>query len=56
MAEAVAGAISYIASGTYVYGAAAYMGYAYAIVLAAPATHADHMHKRAARAQGRAAA
>ena len=34
MAEAVAGAIAYFATGTYVYGAAAYMGYAYVVVAA----------------------
>jgi hypothetical protein len=52
MAEAVAGAISYFATGTYVYGATAYLGYAYAIVFAAPAAHGGHQRRQALQRAG----
>jgi len=46
MAEAVAAAISYIASGTTAY-ASSYMVAAYAVVIAAPPGYGSAMHKRA---------
>ena len=55
MAEAVAGAISYFATGTYVYGAAAYMGYAYAVVIAASLAYSNYAANKA-QSRARAAA
>jgi len=55
MAEAVAGAISYFATGTYVYGAAAYMGYAYVVVAASAIAYSGYASRKA-EARARAAA
>lgn len=55
MAEAVAGAIAYFATGTYVYGAAAYMGYAYVVVAASAIAYSGYASRKA-EARARAAA
>jgi hypothetical protein len=47
MAEVIAGVISYFATGAYVYGAAAYMGYAYVALVAAAAVYGGYAQRKA---------